>query len=132
MRRSLSRAVLAAFCLSLAAPAIHAQALEKPKLVIGVGGKSLFYYLPLTIAEQKGYFKDEGLEVEIPDFPGGAKALQAMIGGSADMVSARTSTRSRSRRKDRTSKRWCCRARTRALCWACPRHAPPRTSRRRI
>ncbi len=38
------------------------------------------------MAERKGYFKDEGLEVEIPDFAGGAKALQAMIGGSADIV----------------------------------------------
>jgi NitT/TauT family transport system substrate-binding protein len=72
--------------LALCAPALS-QGLEKPKLTIGVGGKSLFYYLPLTIAEQKGYFKEEGLEVEIPDFPGGAKALQALIGGSADLVS---------------------------------------------
>ncbi|HEX4943908.1 MAG TPA: ABC transporter substrate-binding protein, partial [Usitatibacteraceae bacterium] len=50
-------------------------------------GKNLFYYLPLSVAERKGYFKDEGLEVEIPDFAGGAKALQALVGGSADMVS---------------------------------------------
>ncbi len=64
-----------------------AQTLEKKKLTIAVGGKSLFYYLPLTIAERQGYFKDEGLEVEIPDFAGGAKALQALVGGSADMVS---------------------------------------------
>ncbi|HTI45543.1 MAG TPA: ABC transporter substrate-binding protein [Casimicrobiaceae bacterium] len=70
-----------------AASVASAQGLEKSKITIGVGGKSLFYYLPLTIAEQKGYFKDEGLEVEIPDFPGGAKALQALIGGSADVVS---------------------------------------------
>jgi len=80
-------AVAACAALASLAATSHAQTLEKPKLTIGVGGKSLFYYLPLTIAEQKGYFKDEGLEVEIPDFPGGAKALQAMIGGSADMVS---------------------------------------------
>jgi len=72
--------------LAVCAPALS-QGLEKSKLTIGVGGKSLFYYLPLTIAEQKGYFKEEGLEVEIPDFPGGAKALQALIGGSADLVS---------------------------------------------
>lgn len=65
----------------------HSQALEKKKLIIAVGGKSLFYYLPLTIAERQGYFKDEGLDVEIPDFAGGAKALQALVGGSADMVS---------------------------------------------
>ena len=45
-----------------------AQALEKQKVSIAVGGKNLFYYLPLTIAEQQGYFKDEGLQVEISDF----------------------------------------------------------------
>jgi len=67
--------------------AVLAQAPEKPKLTIGVGGKPLFYYLPLTIAEQKGYFKAEGLDVEIQDFPGGARALQALLGGSVDVVS---------------------------------------------
>jgi NitT/TauT family transport system substrate-binding protein len=61
--------------------------LEKTKVSIAVGGKNLFYYLPLTIAERLGYFKDEGLEVEISDFAGGAKALQALVGGSADIVS---------------------------------------------
>jgi NitT/TauT family transport system substrate-binding protein len=64
-----------------------AQALEKKKVSIAVGGKNLFYYLPLTIAEQLGYFKAEGLEVEISDFAGGSQALQALIGGSADVVS---------------------------------------------
>ena len=64
-----------------------AQAPEKKKITIAVGGKVALYYLPLTITERLGYFKDEGLDVEIPDFPGGARALQAMVGGSADMVS---------------------------------------------
>jgi NitT/TauT family transport system substrate-binding protein len=63
------------------------QALEKPQLTIAVGGKNLFYYLPLTIAEQLGYFKAEGLDVTIVDFSGGARALQAVVGGSADVVS---------------------------------------------
>ena len=71
----------------LLAATAHAQAPEKKKVTIAVGGKSLFYYLPLTVAERKGYFKEEGLEVEIPDFPGGARALQALVGGSADLVS---------------------------------------------
>lgn len=61
--------------------------IEKTKIAIAVGGKPAFYYLPLTIAEQLGYFKEEGLDVEISDFAGGAKALQALIGGSADVVS---------------------------------------------
>jgi NitT/TauT family transport system substrate-binding protein len=76
----------AALALALAATA-WGQAPEKKKITIAVGGKNLFYYLPLTVAERKGYFKDEGLEVEIPDFAGGARALQALVGGSADMVS---------------------------------------------
>jgi NitT/TauT family transport system substrate-binding protein len=66
---------------------VFAQAPEKSKLTIGVGGKTLFYYLPLTIAERNGYFKAEGLDVEILDFPGGARALQALLGGSVDVVS---------------------------------------------
>ncbi|WP_201864043.1 ABC transporter substrate-binding protein [Microvirga soli] len=59
---------------------------EKSKVTLGVGGKPLLYYLPLTIAERKGFFKEEGLEVEINDFGGGAKSLQALIGGSVDIV----------------------------------------------
>lgn len=64
-----------------------AQSLEKAKVTLAVGGKNLLYYLPLTIAEQLGYFKAEGLDVTIVDFAGGAKALQAVVGGSADVVS---------------------------------------------
>jgi len=84
-RRHLLLAGTAAF---IAAPRFaSAQALEKPKTTIAVGGKNLLYYLPLTIAEQRGYFKAEGLDVSIVDFAGGARALQAVVGGSADVVS---------------------------------------------
>ena len=73
---------------TLTAPLLlRAQALEKPRLTIAVGGKNLLYYLPLTIAENLGYFKAEGLDVTIVDFAGGSKALQAVVGGSADVVS---------------------------------------------
>jgi len=60
---------------------------EKTKVGIAVGGKPAFYYIALTIAERLGYFKEEGLDVEISDFAGGSKALQAVVGGSADVVS---------------------------------------------
>ena len=66
---------------------LRAQALEKPQLTLAVGGKNLLYYLPLTIAEQLGYFKAEGLDVKIVDFAGGSQALRALVGGSADVVS---------------------------------------------
>ncbi|HLQ03068.1 MAG TPA: ABC transporter substrate-binding protein [Burkholderiales bacterium] len=62
-------------------------ALEKKDVHIAVGGKASLYYLPLTIAEQLGYFKDEGLNVDISDFAGGSQALRAVVGGSADVVS---------------------------------------------
>src|SRR5512135_1964040 len=86
MKRSIQALLALALGIAFAATAF-AQAPEKKNITIAVGGKSLFYYLPLSVAERKGYFKDEGLEVEIPDFAGGAKALQALVGGSADMVS---------------------------------------------
>ncbi|MEO7242061.1 MAG: ABC transporter substrate-binding protein [Variovorax sp.] len=75
-------------CASLAGPRVFAQGKpEKTKVAIAVGGKAAFYYLPLTITEQLGYFKDEGLDVEISDFAGGSRALQAVVGGSADVAS---------------------------------------------
>ncbi|MDB5365664.1 MAG: ssuA 2 [Rhodospirillales bacterium] len=88
----IKRTLLAAIALlTLAATAADtASAQDKPeqtKIKLGVGGKSLLYYLPLTIAERQGYFKDEGLQVEIEDFQGGAKSLQALMGGSVDVVS---------------------------------------------
>lgn len=68
------------------APGAVAQALEKPRLTIGVGGKPLLYYLPLTIAETRGFLREEGLQVETNDFGGGSRALQALLGGSVDVV----------------------------------------------
>lgn len=83
------RAVLAAIPALVAAPAIvRAQGgkPEKTKVVLAVGGKSALYYLSVTIAEKKGFFKDAGLDVEINDFQGGSKSLEALMGGSADVV----------------------------------------------
>jgi NitT/TauT family transport system substrate-binding protein len=81
------RALLVAASLAAVASRTRAQAPEKTKVTVAVGGKNLLYYLPLSIAEQLKYFQAEGLDVEIVDFAGGAKALQAVVGGSADVVS---------------------------------------------
>ena len=54
-------------------------------LRIAVGGKGDLYYLPLTVAERLGYFRDEGLRVEIEDFPGGSLAMEAVRSGQADV-----------------------------------------------
>ncbi|HEY0838313.1 MAG TPA: ABC transporter substrate-binding protein [Azospirillum sp.] len=77
---------VAALAIATMVGSAAAQQLEKKDLKLAVGGKPLLYYLPLTLAERLGYFKDAGLNVEISDFGGGAKSLQALIGGSADVV----------------------------------------------
>jgi len=53
---------------------------------LAVGGKPVIFYLPLTVAERLDYFRDEGLDVEISDLAGGSRALQSLMGGSADVV----------------------------------------------
>lgn len=83
--KKIVRIALAMAALAFAASS-HAQ-IEKPDVHIAIGGKSALYYLPLTLAERLGYFKDEGLNLRISDFPGGARSLQAVVGGSADVVS---------------------------------------------
>jgi NitT/TauT family transport system substrate-binding protein len=74
-----------ALALSLAGAA-HGQTPEKKQITLGVGGKTALYYLPLTICERLGYFKEQGLDVTINDFRGGAQSLQALVGGSVDVV----------------------------------------------
>ena len=72
----------------MAATAVRAQArLEKSKITISVDGKASLCYLPLTIADQRGYFKDEGLDVQINDYADAASATQALLSGTADVCS---------------------------------------------
>jgi NitT/TauT family transport system substrate-binding protein len=78
-------ALVASFVL-LAAPAFAQGQVEKPKLSIATASLGLTY-LPLILADRLGYFKDEGLAVEIVPFQGGSKALEALLGGSTDVVS---------------------------------------------
>ncbi len=83
---SVLRSVLAALLLIALPGVAGAQGPEKKDLKLGVGGAPALYYLPLALADRLGYFKEQGLNVEINDFAGGAKSLQSLIGGSADIV----------------------------------------------
>jgi NitT/TauT family transport system substrate-binding protein len=64
----------------------RAQAPEKKDVKLGVGGAPALYYLPLAVTEKLGYFKEQGLNVEVNDFKGGSQSLTALVGGSADVV----------------------------------------------
>ena len=54
---------------------------------LAIGGQNQMVYLPTTLAQQLGFYREEGIDAELQDFAGGAKALQALVGGSADVVS---------------------------------------------
>ncbi len=78
--------VAALLLAGLGAPALAQGKPEKSKVSIAVGVKASLDCLPLTIADRLGYFANEGLEVEIHDFGGGLRALQAVLEGSEDVV----------------------------------------------
>jgi NitT/TauT family transport system substrate-binding protein len=66
-----------------------AQAPQQTHVAIAVGGVTgQMDKLPYAVAIHRGFFKEEGLDVESIDFNSGAKALEAMIGGSADITQA--------------------------------------------
>src|SRR4029453_12010598 len=58
---------------------------EAPKLRLAVGGKSAIFYLPLSVTERLGYFQGGGPRLEIADVQSGARALQSLVGGSAEI-----------------------------------------------
>jgi NitT/TauT family transport system substrate-binding protein len=83
MRRRTS-AVVALLVLSLGLfvpPAARAA----EKVTVGIGGVALIVYLPTMLAKNKGFFAEEGLDVEVLDIKGGgSQAASALIGGSVD------------------------------------------------
>lgn len=83
---ALLTATLFAGCSSTTATG-GADAAATPKVTIGIGGQTLLTYLPTTLAEQLGYYEEEGLDVELQDLQGGSKALTALLGGSVNVVS---------------------------------------------
>jgi NitT/TauT family transport system substrate-binding protein len=89
-KRLMTMAAAAAIAIASAfAPAsAQAQDVERSKVTLAVGGRVALYYLPLNIADINGYFKEEGINVEIVDFQGGSRSVQAVVGGSADILAA--------------------------------------------
>ncbi|SFK73578.1 NitT/TauT family transport system substrate-binding protein [Paenibacillus sp. 1_12] len=57
-----------------------------PKVNIMVGGLEKIIYLPAKLTENLGYFKEEGLEVELTSQASGVNAEQALIAGEVQGV----------------------------------------------
>ena len=60
---------------------------ESRKVTIAVSGPpAQLYFLPVVLAKQLGYFEEARVNVELQHFNAGSKALESVIGGSADIV----------------------------------------------
>jgi NitT/TauT family transport system substrate-binding protein len=71
--------------LLVAALALPAGTTAAEKVTVAIGGVALMVYLPTMLAKAKGFFAEEGLDVEVLDIKGGgAQAASALIGGSVD------------------------------------------------
>jgi NitT/TauT family transport system substrate-binding protein len=84
MRRALFLALTVA-ALATAANAQNAT-LEKSVVKLGIGGKIQLPYLAVNIAQERGYFKEQGLTVEFNEFKGGSDSLKALVGGNVDFI----------------------------------------------
>lgn len=78
--------VAAAASATLAALPRPAIAQSRAKVRIAGGGIALYGYMPFFVAQGQNLFAKHGIEAEISQFPGGARAMQALLGGSADVV----------------------------------------------
>src|SRR5690349_11438 len=82
----MSRWIAAAALLVLTSCATKPTAPSRTQVRIAVGGTAQLIYLPATMAQILGFAREENLDIALLDFPGGSKALEALLGGSADVV----------------------------------------------
>jgi NitT/TauT family transport system substrate-binding protein len=69
------------FLLLLSASPVHAQG----KIVVGLSSVNIAF-LPIYVAQDKGFFKDERLDVIFVMFNAGSTNLQALIGGDVQIM----------------------------------------------
>jgi NitT/TauT family transport system substrate-binding protein len=87
LRRGVPALALATGLLfGMAAPLAHAADEDGNKITIMVGGITKLIYLPARLTEQLGYFKDEGLDVELLSQPAGVDAENELLAGAVQGV----------------------------------------------
>src|SRR2546421_1518945 len=89
LRRMLAAAAGATLALALAAcgGSSKTSSADTPTTIkIMVGGLNKQIYLPAMLTQQLGFFKAQGLNVELSDEPSGVSAEDAMLAGQVDAV----------------------------------------------
>ncbi|CAM2194357.1 ABC transporter substrate-binding protein [Paraburkholderia sp. A1RI_3L] len=85
LRKVAALSSFAVLAFALAAAPTSASA-ESSKITIMVGGATKIIYLPAKLTEQLGYFKEEGLDVEIQSQPAGVDAENELLAGAVQGV----------------------------------------------
>ena len=87
MTRFISKRALRAAALTLAMVGAGASAASAAdKITIIVGGMEKQIYLPAVLTQQLGYFKDEGLDVELVNSRAGVEAENELLAGAVQGV----------------------------------------------
>jgi NitT/TauT family transport system substrate-binding protein len=82
-RRQLLRAAGAAATVACASPLLRAQSLQSLKVTQAVTSLA---YIQSFVAQQNGYFKSEGLDVELISTGGGGPDVQIVLAGKAEFT----------------------------------------------
>jgi NitT/TauT family transport system substrate-binding protein len=85
-RRAVLTSAVSAAVLSVCAGLPVAHAADSDTVTIMVGGINKIIYLPAKLTEALGYFKDEGLKVELQSQPAGVDAENQLIAGAVQGV----------------------------------------------
>jgi NitT/TauT family transport system substrate-binding protein len=60
---------------------------QSPKIRLGIAAQQSISQVPVYLAQQIALYKANGIDVELAEFPGASKGLEALIGGSVDVLS---------------------------------------------
>ena len=86
MRLSATRACMALASIALASLAFGHSAAAQVKLRVGKAQAQTFAFVPADVGVEAGIFKKHGLDVEISNFGGDAKLLQALSADAIDIA----------------------------------------------
>jgi NitT/TauT family transport system substrate-binding protein len=72
---------------ALAGPVVSEAAITPQKVSIALAAKGSMFHLPLFLAEQLSFFKQEGLQIEWVECDSGLHAVNTALAGQAEVVS---------------------------------------------
>jgi NitT/TauT family transport system substrate-binding protein len=83
MRRALP--ILLAIVLAGCLPSRNGSGIRVVRIVIH---RDPIAFLPIRVAQTLGYYEAEGITIDVSEVAGGAKAIEALLGGSVDVAAA--------------------------------------------